>query len=165
MYLSGLDYSIIIAYFLIVLGVGLWISKLARNNLDLYLLWGNKIKWYFLGLSNASRMFYISGVMWTVTLLFVYGLKSARIPWLWPVWIQVFVMIFLSVWIRPSNVMTGTSWILTRFCGKVGELSKNSIIIFAVIGAISFTAYFFEVIGKFSQTLNTFFRPPKSTHI
>ena len=60
MHLSGLDYSIIIAYFLIVLGVGLWISKLARNNLDLYLLGGNKIKWYFLGLSNASRMFYIS---------------------------------------------------------------------------------------------------------
>ena len=34
MFLSGLDYAIIIAYFLIVLGVGLWISKLARNNLE-----------------------------------------------------------------------------------------------------------------------------------
>ena len=91
MYLSGLDYSIIIAYFIIVLGVGLWISKLARNNLDQYFLGGNKIKWYFLGLSNASGMFDISGVMWTVTLLFIYGLKSAWIPWLWPVWNQIFV--------------------------------------------------------------------------
>ena len=153
MYLSGLDYSIIIAYFLIVLGVGLWISKLARNNLDQYFLGGNKIKWYFLGLSNASGMFDISGVMWTVTLLFVYGLKSSWIPWLWPVWNQVFVMIFLAVWIRRSNVMTGASWILTRFSGKGGALSKNIIIIFAVIGAIGFIAYFFEGIGKFCAAI------------
>ncbi|OUW76915.1 MAG: sodium:solute symporter [Flavobacteriaceae bacterium TMED212] len=153
MHLSGLDYSIIIAYFVIVLGVGLWISKLARNNLDQYFLGGNKIKWYFLGLSNASGMFDISGVMWTVTLLFIYGLKSAWIPWLWPVWNQVFVMIFLAVWIRRSNVMTGASWILTRFSGKGGALSKNIIIIFAVIGAIGFIAYFFEGIGKFCAAI------------
>ena len=153
MYLSGLDYSIIIAYFIIVLGVGLWISKLARNNLGQYFLGGNKIKWYFLGLSNASGMFDISGVMWTVTLLFIYGLKSAWIPWLWPVWNQVFVMIFLAVWIRRSNVMTGASWILTRFTGKGGTLSKNIIIIFAVIGAIGFIAYFFEGIGKFCAAI------------
>ena len=153
MNLSGLDYSIIIAYFLIVMGVGLWVSKLARNNLDQYFLGGNKIKWYFLGLSNASGMFDISGVMWTVTLLFVYGLKSSWIPWLWPVWNQVFVMIFLAVWIRRSNVMTGASWILTRFSGKGGALSKNIIIIFAVIGAIGFIAYFFEGIGKFCAAI------------
>ena len=153
MHLSGIDYAIVIAYFLIVLGVGFSIAKLARNNLDQYFLGGNKIKWYFLGLSNASGMFDISGVMWTVTLLFVYGLKSAWIPWLWPVWNQVFVMIFLAVWIRRSNVMTGASWILTRFSGKGGFLSKNIIIVFAVIGAIGFIAYFFEGIGKFCAAI------------
>ncbi|MFV0269493.1 MAG: sodium:solute symporter, partial [Draconibacterium sp.] len=50
-----------------------------------YLLGGNKLPWYMLGLSNASGMFDISGTMWLVTLLFVYGLKSIWIPWLWPV--------------------------------------------------------------------------------
>ena len=153
MYLKGLDYSIIITYFVIVLVIGLWISKLARNSLNQYFLGGNKIKWYLLGLSNASGMFDISGVMWTVTLLFVYGLKSAWIPWLWPVWNQVFVMIFLAIWIRRSNVMTGASWILTRFSGMGGFLSKNIIIVFAVIGAIGFIAYFFEGIGKFCAAI------------
>lgn len=151
--LNELDYAIIISYFLIVLGVGFWISKRARNNLDQYFLGGNKIKWYLLGLSNASGMFDISGVMWTVTLLFVYGLKSAWIPWLWPVWNQVFVMIFMAVWIRRSNVMTGASWILTRFSGRGGVMSKNIIIVFAVIGAIGFIAYFFEGIGKFCAAI------------
>ena len=151
--LEILDFIIILSYFVLVLIVGFMLSSKARKNLDQYFLGGNKIKWYLLGLSNASGMFDISGVMWTVTILFIYGLKSAWIPWLWPVWNQVFVMVFLAVWIRRSNVMTGASWILTRFSGAGGQLSKNIIIVFAVISAIGFVAYFFEGIGKFCDSI------------
>ena len=151
--LEILDFIIILSYFILVLIVGFMLSSKARKNLDQYFLGGNKIKWYLLGLSNASGMFDISGVMWTVTILFIYGLKSAWIPWLWPVWNQVFVMVFLAVWIRRSNVMTGASWILTRFSGAGGQLSKNIIIVFAVISAIGFIAYFFEGIGKFCDSI------------
>ena len=151
--LEILDFIIILSYFVLVLIVGFMLSNKARKNLDQYFLGGNKIKWYLLGLSNASGMFDISGVMWTVTILFIYGLKSAWIPWLWPVWNQVFVMVFLAVWIRRSNVMTGASWILTRFSGVGGQLSKNITIIFAVVSAIGFVAYFFEGIGKFCDSI------------
>ena len=151
--LEILDFIIILSYFILVLIVGFMLSSKARKNLDQYFLGGNKIKWYLLGLSNASGMFDISGVMWTVTILFIYGLKSAWIPWLWPVWNQVFVMVFLAVWIRRSNVMTGASWILTRFSGTGGQLSKNIIIVFAVVSAIGFIAYFFEGIGKFCDSI------------
>ena len=151
--LEILDFIIILSYFVLVLIVGFMLSSKARKNLDQYFLGGNKIKWYLLGLSNASGMFDISGVMWTVTILFIYGLKSAWIPWLWPVWNQVFVMVFLAVWIRSSNVMTGASWILTRFSGAGGQLSKNIIIVFAVVSAVGFVAYFFEGIGKFCDSI------------
>ena len=151
--LEILDFIIILFYFVLVLIVGFMLSTKARKNLDQYFFGGNKIKWYLLGLSNASGMFDISGVMWTVTILFIYGLKSAWIPWLWPVWNQVFVMVFLAVWIRRSNVMTGASWILTRFSGVGGQLSKNITIIFAVVSAIGFVAYFFEGIGKFCDSI------------
>ena len=140
MYLSGIDYGIIFTYFGFVLGVGLWISKLARNNLDQYFLGGNKIKWYLLELSNASGMFDISFLIWALTLLFAYVLKSAWIPCLWPVWNQIFLMIFLAVWIRLSNVMRGAYWILPRFSDRGSILSKNVIIVFAVIGAICLIA-------------------------
>ena len=151
--LEILDFIIILSYFILVLIVGFMLSSKARKNLDQYFLGGNKIKWYLLGLSNASGMFDISGVMWTVTILFIYGLKSAWIPWLWPVWNQVFVMVFLAVWIRRSNVMTGASLILTRFSGAGGQLSKNIIIVFAVVSAVGFVAYFFEGIGKFCDSI------------
>ena len=156
MTLSTLDYSIILGYLVLVVLIGIFLSRKAGKSLNHYFLGGNQIKWYFLGLSNASGMFDISGVMWSVTLLFVYGLKSAWIPWLWPVWNQVFIMVFLALWIRRSNVMTGASWVLTRFSGKGGVYSKNIIILFAVISAIGFIAYFFEGIGKFCEAILPF---------
>lgn len=151
MYLHPLDIGIILFYLVLTIGLGFWVSKKASNSLSSYFLGDNNIKWYFLGLSNASGMFDISGTMWTVTILFVYGLKSAWIPWLWPVWNQVFVMVFLAVWLRRSNVMTGAEWITTRFGDKTGgKLSHIIITIFAIISVFGFIAYFFVGIGKFA---------------
>ncbi|MDD3844109.1 MAG: Na+:solute symporter [Bacteroidales bacterium] len=150
MSLSWIDILVICLYLIAIISVGFYLSKRATKNIDSYFLGGNKIKWYFLGLSNASGMFDISGTMWTVAILFVYGLKSAWIPWLWPVWNQVFVMVFLAIWMRRSNVMTGAEWILTRFSGRGGKYSHIVVISFAVISVIGFMAYFFEGIGKFA---------------
>lgn len=151
MNLHPLDLSIILIYLAITIFMGFWISKRASKNLEAYFLGENNIKWYFLGLSNASGMFDISGTMWTVTILFVYGLKSAWIPWLWPVWNQVFMMIFLAVWLRRSNVMTGAQWITTRFGDEQGgRLSHIIVTVFAIISVFGFIAYFFVGIGKFA---------------
>ncbi|GJM31281.1 MAG: sodium:solute symporter [Saprospiraceae bacterium] len=151
MSLSNLDIAIIVAYLGVTIFFGFWISRRASKNLQAYFLGGNDIPWYYLGLSNASGMFDISGTMWTVTLLFVYGLKSAWIPWLWPVWNQVFMMVFLAIWLRRSNVLTGAQWITFRFGDGVGaRLSHIIVTVFAIISVFGFIAYFFEGIGKFA---------------
>lgn len=150
MSLSWIDIMVICIYITAIISIGFILSKKASKNIDSYFLGGKKIKWYFLGLSNASGMFDISGTMWTVAILFIYGLKSAWIPWLWPVWNQVFVMVFLAIWMRRSNVMTGAEWILTRFSGRGGKYSHIVVICFAIISVIGFMAYFFEGIGKFA---------------
>ncbi|MEX0779811.1 MAG: sodium:solute symporter family protein [Balneolales bacterium] len=114
---------------------------------------GNKIPWYYLGLSNASGMFDISGTMWMIYLLFIYGLKSIWIPWLWPVFNQVFLMIFLSVWLRRSGVMTGAEWIKFRFGeGKGAHLAHIIVVVFALFNVIGFVGYGFIGIGKFSAS-------------
>ena len=107
MQLATLDLAIILLYILATLVVGFWISSRASKDIKSYFLGGNKLAWWQLGLSNASGMFDISGTMWLVYLLFVYGLTSVYIPWLWPVFNQIFLMVFLSVWLRRSGVMTG----------------------------------------------------------
>ncbi|MCD6544104.1 MAG: Na+:solute symporter [Flavobacteriaceae bacterium] len=145
-----IDISIIVLYILITLFVGIWVSKKASKGLKSYFLGGNDIKWYFLGLSNGSGMFDVSGTAWMVGILFLYGVKSFMFMWMWPIWNQIFVMMFLAVWIRRSNIMTGSEWILTRFGdGKAGRASHIIVAIFAIIAAIGFIAYFFEGVGKF----------------
>lgn len=147
-----IDILIIAVYLLGTIFIGFYISKRASSNLEAYFLGGNTLPWYVLGLSNASGMFDITGTMWLVYLLFVYGLKSVWIPWLWPVFNQIFLMVFLSVWLRRSNVMTGAEWIRTRFGdGKGARLAHIIVVIFALVSVIGFLAYGFKGIGKFSS--------------
>lgn len=153
MKLHLIDLVVIITYLIVTIFIGFWISKKAKKNLDSYFLGGRSLPWYMLGLSNASGQFDISGTMMMVAWLFVYGLKSAWIPWLWPVWNQVFLMIFLAVWLRRSNVLTGAEWLKTRFgTGQGASLSHIVVVIFAIVAVIGFIAYAFEGIGKFATT-------------
>ena len=151
MNLALIDTLIIFAYLVLTVFIGFWISKKASKDLRSYFLGGNEINWRLLGLSNASGMFDISGTMWMITLLFIYGLKSVWIPWLWPVFNQIFMMIFLSIWLRRSEVMTGAEWIKFRFgSGQGARLSHLIVVIFAVLVVITYVAYGFIGIGKFA---------------
>ena len=135
---------------LLTLAVGIIVSKKASKGLESYFLGGNNIKWYYLGLSNGSGMFDVSGTAWMVGILFLYGVKSFMFMWLWPVWNQIFIMMFLAIWIRRSNIMTGSEWILTRFGNdRAGRASHFIVAIFAIASSIGFIAYFFEGVGKF----------------
>ncbi|MEH0153280.1 sodium:solute symporter family protein [Limibacter armeniacum] len=152
MELQALDLVIIGLYLLSTVIVGLWLKKQASKNMSSYFLGGNTLPWYMLGLSNASGMFDISGTMWMVYLGFVYGLKSVWIPWLWPVFNQIFLMIYLSVWLRKSNVLTGAEWIRIRFGdGLGGRLSHMVVVVFAILSVLGFLSYGFIGIGKFIE--------------
>ncbi|MFT6988107.1 MAG: Na+/proline symporter [Paraglaciecola sp.] len=150
--LSWIDIVIIALYLSSVLLLGLYISKRASTDLDSYFLAGKRIPWWALGVSNASGMFDIAGTMWLVSMCFVYGLKGAWLPWIWPIFNQIFLMVYLSVWLRRSNVLTGAEWLKTRFgSGRGAEMCHLIVVIFAVVSAIGFIAYSFKGIGKFAE--------------
>jgi solute:Na+ symporter, SSS family len=153
MKLHALDIAIIAVYLLSTVFIGLWYRKKARENKESYMLGGKSLPWYKLGLSDASDMFDISGTMWMVSLCFVYGMKSIWIPWLWPVFNQVFLMMYLSRWLRRSNATTGAEWLATRF-GKSGPgvtASQIIVIAFALLSCLGFMAYGFIGLGKFIE--------------
>jgi Na+/proline symporter len=150
MKLHLIDLILIALYLSFTVFIGFFMKKRAEKDKTAYLLGGNKLPWYMLGLSNASGMFDISGTMWLVTIGFVYGLKSIWLPWLWPIFNQVFLMVYLSIWLRRSNVTTGAEWIETRFgSGRGGRHSHNIVVIFALLGCLGFLAYGFIGLGKF----------------
>lgn len=153
MKLSVIDITIVFAYLISTIFIGWWVSKKASENIQNYFLGGNSLPWYVLGISNASGMFDIAGTMLLVYLMTVYGLKSIWLPWLWPVFNQIFLMVYLSVWLRRSNAMTGADWIKTRFgTGKGATLSHIIVVIFALLGVIGMLSYGFKGIGKFAAT-------------
>jgi Na+/proline symporter len=153
MKLHPVDIAIIALYLLSTIFIGLWYRKKARINKESYMLGSRSLPWYKLGLSDASDMFDISGTMWMVSLCFVYGMKSIWIPWLWPVFNQVFLMMYLSRWLRRSNASTGAEWLATRF-GKSGPgvgASQMIVIAFALLSCLGFMAYGFIGLGKFIE--------------
>ncbi|WP_345211243.1 sodium:solute symporter family protein [Mucilaginibacter gynuensis] len=153
MKLQVIDVSILICYLILMVLIGWYYRKKASQNKESYLLGGKKLPWYMLGLSDASDMFDISGTMWMVSLCFVYGFKSIWIPWLWPVFNQVFNMMFLAKWLRRSNANTGAEWLASRFglTGTGVKASHNIIVVFALIGCLGFLAYGFVGLGKFIE--------------
>ena len=154
MRLHAIDIDIVFAYFAFVVALGLWASRRGARDLDGYFLGGKTLPWYLLGVSDASGMFDISGTMWLVYVLFLYGLKSVWLPWVWPTFNQVFLMMFMSAWLRRSNVLTGAEWIATRFGrGRGGTLAHLSVVVFALVNVVGLLAYAFKGVGKFAVVI------------
>jgi len=152
MNLHAVDITIILVYFVSMLVIGAVVMRRASKNLDSYFLAGNSMPWWVLGVSNASAMWDIAGTMWLVYNLFVYGMKGTWLPWLWPTFNQVIMMVFLAGWVRRSGVLTGAEWISTRFGkNRGGEPSRAIIVVFALVSVIGFIAYAFQGIGKFAH--------------
>ncbi len=154
MRLHGIDLFIIGFYFVAVILIGFWVARRGAKDLNSYFLGGKTMPWYLLGISNASGMFDITGTMWMVYILFAYGLKSVWLPWLWPTFNQIFLMVFLSAWLRRSNVLTGAEWIQTRFGRGTGaNLAHLSVVLFALVNVVGMLAYAFKGIGKFAVVM------------
>jgi SSS family solute:Na+ symporter len=151
--LHPIDITILLIYFAAMIGIGVAVVRRASKSLDSYFLAGNTLPWYVLGASNASAMFDITGTMWLVYNIFVYGMKGIWLPWLWPTFNQIFLMMYLSVWIRRSNVLTGAEWITSRFGeGRGGEASRIIVVVFALVSVVGFIAYDFQGMGKFTAS-------------
>ncbi len=152
MALHPVDIAIIFAYLMGMVVVGFIVERQARSGIQSYFLGGHQLPWWILSMSNAASMFDVSGTMWLVSLLYVYGLKSVFIPWLWPVFNQIFLMAYLSSWLRRSQATTGAEWITLRFGSDYGaEASRISVVVFALVSVVAFTGYAFVGIAKFSQ--------------
>src|SRR5512141_1734111 len=154
MTLRAFDLAIIVLYFAASVLIGFWVSRRGAKDLNSYFLGGKSLPWYLLGVSDASGMFDISGTMLMVYWLFVYGVKSIWLPFLWPVFNQIFLMMFLSAWLRRSNVLTGAQWIQTRFGRGTGaNLAHLSVVLFALVNVVGMLAYAFKGIGKFAVVM------------
>lgn len=150
--MNAIDYAVIAFYFAAVIAIGFWYQRRASTSLDSYFLGGKSMHWLALAMSGAVSNFDISGTMWIVTLLTLFGMKSMWNHWMWGFLMGAFFLSYMGKWVRRSNVMTGAEWMVTRFgSGRDGWLARISYTLMAVVTLTAFVGYGFQGIGKFAS--------------
>ncbi|MCA9231655.1 MAG: hypothetical protein KDA57_13470 [Planctomycetales bacterium] len=149
--MNSIDTGIVVLYFAAMLGLGFWYQRLAARNLDSYFLGGKRIHWLALAMSGSVSNFDITGTMWIVALIALFGMKSMWNHWMWGFLMGAFFLAFMGKWIRRSGVMTGAEWMVTRFGGGVeGKAARGAYALMAVVTMVGFVGYAFQGIGKFA---------------
>ncbi len=147
-----IDYAIIVLYFLLVIGVGFWYQRRASQSLESYFLAGKSMHWLALAMSGSVATFDITGTMWIVTLIVLFGMKSMWNHWMWGFLMAAFFMSYMGKWVRRSNVMTGAEWMVTRFGDRRdGFTARAAYTLMAVVMLTGFIGYAFQGIGKFAS--------------
>ncbi|HOY58273.1 MAG TPA: Na+:solute symporter [Verrucomicrobiota bacterium] len=150
--MHSIDLVVIVAYLILMIGVGAWVTKKAARSAESYFLAGKSLPWWIIGIAHGSSGVDITGTMWFVTMLFVYGVKATWLLWVWPLFNVIFRMMYLGTWVRRSNVLTGAEWMRTRFGKGAGaELAYLSVVLYALVSVVGFLSYAFRGIGKFTK--------------
>ncbi len=147
-----LDLTIICLYLVLMGLVGWWSARRASKSTESYFLASKSLPWYVIGIAHGSSGVDITGTMWFVMMLYIYGVKATWLLWVWPLFSVIYRMMYLGTWVRRSNVLTGAEWMRTRFGFSRGaELAYISVIAYALVHVVGFLSYAFRGIGEFTK--------------
>lgn len=146
-----IDYSIIITYLLILIGIGIYLQKKASRSTTSFFLGDKNMPWWALGASGMASNLDVSGTMIIAALIYALGVQGFFIEIRGGVvLILAFFMIFMGKWNRRAEVMTTAEWMEFRFGkGKQGEAARVLAAIAQLIFAIWAITYFIQGAGIF----------------
>ena len=113
------DLTIIALYLLLMGLVGWWSAKRASKNAESYFLASKSLPWWIIGVAHGSSGVDITGTMWFVMMLYIYGVKATWLLWVWPLFSVIYRMMYLGTWVRRSSLAScawSVSWWPTRWC-------------------------------------------------
>lgn len=128
--ISTIDISIIIAYFILVLGIGFWIARRTETGEDLF-LGGRSFGWGLIGLSlfasniSSSTIIGLSGAAYTT------GIVNSVYEWMSGIPLIIAAMIFIPLYLQ-SRITTIPEFLEKRF-DRRSQLFFSGVSIFATI--------------------------------
>ena len=149
--LSFLDQLIIIAYFVMILVVGIYFSRKAAKGINEYFLGGRKIPWWAIGMSGSASNFDMTGTMVVISFFFAIGLQGFWVAMRGGMALPYgILMVYMGKWLRRSRVMTTAEWMKLRFGdGRAGKLARLLSSTSNIIVTLSLLVYFIEGAAKF----------------
>jgi len=149
--LSTFDYSIMVVYFLALIGVGFYLKKRASASVEDYFIGGRKLPWWALGLSGMASFLDITGTMVIVSFLYLLGPRGIYIAFRGgAVLALAIMMLWTGKWHRRSQCITNAEWMLFRFgTGAGGQFARVVSAISRIIASLGLVAYLVKGVGLF----------------
>ena len=124
MQLTSVDWLIIVAFFLVSIGIGVWASRSAGKSFKDYFLAGGKMPWWLLGVSMVATTF-AADTPGLVTQLVREGGVSGNWAW-WAFLLTglLTVFVYAKLWKR-SGVLTDLEFYELRYGGKAGQFLRG----------------------------------------
>ncbi len=144
MELSTLDYSFIVVFFSIVLGIGIYVSKKSGKDSSEFFLSGRTMPWWLLGLSMVATTFSTDTPNLVTDIVRSTGVSGNWVWWCFLITGMLTVFVYAKLW-RKSNVNTDLEFYEMRYGGKPASFLRKFRAIY--LGAL------FNIITMASVTL------------
>lgn len=124
MHLEIIDWVIIILYFAISIGIGIYMSKRAGKSTGDFFLTSRNLPWYIAGTSMVATTFAADTPLAVTELVAQRGIAG---NWLW--WNMLFggmltVFFFARLW-RRANIITDAEFVAIRYSGKPANFLRG----------------------------------------
>ena len=123
--MKPIDWLIVLVYFLLTIGLGLYLSRRAAKSLEDFFVSGRSLPWWLAGTSMAATTFSID------TPLYICGIVASRgIAGNWEWWSfgishVILIYIFSRLW-RRSQIVTDAELIEMRYGGKTAAILRGT---------------------------------------
>ncbi|MDZ4656389.1 MAG: sodium:solute symporter family protein [Bythopirellula sp.] len=124
MELHGIDWAIIAAFFVIVIGIGVSASKSASESSSEFFLGGRSMPWWLLGTSMVATTFSADTPNLVAGLVREGGVSKNWAWWAFLITGMVTVFIYAKLW-RRSEVMTDLEFYELRYGGKPASFLRG----------------------------------------
>lgn len=137
MQLTAPDWTIIVLYFVIALGIGLAFRKRAGKNLTEYFISGRSLPWWLAGTSMVATTFAADTPLAVTGLVAKHGLAGNWFWWSFALGGMVTVFVYARFW-RRTAVLTDVELVEIRYGGKPAAFLRGfrAIYISVLVNAI-----------------------------
>lgn len=124
MELSTLDYTFIIVFFSLVLGIGIYVSKKSGKDSTEFFLSGRTMPWWLLGLSMVATTFSTDTPNLVTDIVRTKGVSGNWVWWCFLITGMLTVFVYAKLW-RKSNVNTDLEFYEMRYGGKPASFLRK----------------------------------------
>jgi Na+/proline symporter len=149
--LNAIDYTVVGVYLSVLLGLGIYLKKMASASLEDYFLGGKKLPWWALGISGMAAWLDITGTMMITSFLFMLGPRGLFVEFRGgAVLILPVILLWTGKWHRRSGCITVAEWMEYRFGkGFGGQFARFVMAVAQFLAVIGLLAYMIKGVGIF----------------